>query len=664
MRVLPEPPDRAARSVLAVAALFAVLLVAIPPAGPSPGRGVPPAPTTGAPRASSASTGALSPGSASPLARLHGPLGPTHNWTEECSAPCASDRATMAYDAAAGYVLYLDGVSTAKGAAATNGNATWKFVDRNWTALGGAAPPYRQDAAMAYDNATSSVILFGGCLVASGCTLAGVLGDTWSYSGGTWRQLSPPTSPPARYGAAMAYDTTDHALVLFGGETGSSTLRNDTWEFANGTWTRAAVGSTAPPPLVAAGAANDPALNGVLLAGGWNGTRPQSATWSFSGTAWTLLTPTTPAPAAEAGAMAYDSALGAVVYVPGGVLGSWSFAGGNWAALGNVSHGLTYTYPVLSDDPHDRTVVLFGGYDPGCNHKVECGATWEYTGGRWVEVVLTPAHREGAAMAYDPVDHYVVLFGGINQGGVLGDTWVYLADNWTRISPRTAPLPRAFASLCFDAADGYLLLFGGFSTSSFNDSWKFLHGKWTQLHPTRAPTVPFGALMDYDASATAVLLFDQGPASGNYNNSTWSFHAGQWTLLRRAGGPTVNLDALAYDPNVPGVIALGANANGSLLETWRFQNGSWSRLTPAKEPPGSGQVVYQGFAGEVLYFSSRAFTWDYAGAGWARAFPVESPPGRLSFGYAFDGRDAYALLFGGFTSAADSFTYWGDTWSY
>ncbi len=74
---------------------------------------------------------------------------------------------------------------------------------------------------MAYDAATSKVVLFGG---SSG---NGVLGDTWTWDGSTWTQQSPTTSPPADYTGSMAYDPATGQLVLFGG----TPLLNQTWTY-------------------------------------------------------------------------------------------------------------------------------------------------------------------------------------------------------------------------------------------------------------------------------------------------------------------------------------------------------------------------------------------------------------------------------------------------
>jgi hypothetical protein len=49
-----------------------------------------------------------------------------------------------------------------------------------------------------------------------------------SAAGTTWTQQSPATSPPARYSASMAYDSASSSVVLFGGFNTVNRLA-DTW---------------------------------------------------------------------------------------------------------------------------------------------------------------------------------------------------------------------------------------------------------------------------------------------------------------------------------------------------------------------------------------------------------------------------------------------------
>ncbi|MCI4317979.1 MAG: kelch motif-containing protein, partial [Thermoplasmata archaeon] len=68
---------------------------------------------------------------------------------------------------------------------------------------------------------------------------------------------------------------------------------------------------------------------------------------------------------------------------------------------------------------------------------------------------VTPPFRSyGRSMAYDPVDGYVVMFGGYT-GSYLDDTWIFQNGTWKEIYPKTSPDYRDHSTLAWDAADGY-----------------------------------------------------------------------------------------------------------------------------------------------------------------------------------------------------------------
>ena len=103
---------------------------------------------------------------------------------------------------------------------------TWVWDGSNWTQQSPAtSPPARFGAAMAYDAATGNVVMFGG-ENKQGQTPS----DTWVWDGSTWTKQSPATSPSARYEASMAYDAATGNVVMFGGfETTAVQPRGDTW---------------------------------------------------------------------------------------------------------------------------------------------------------------------------------------------------------------------------------------------------------------------------------------------------------------------------------------------------------------------------------------------------------------------------------------------------
>jgi hypothetical protein len=652
--------SRLARCVLFLS-IALMLLTSVPGSG-HPGSGHLAAPGRGAVAPASGSLVALA---AASLRAGSGPGAGDHNWTRLCGAPCAEEFASMAFDAADGYVVYLDGIGMGADLPPFNTPPTWLFHAGNWTPLNVSAPTYREFASMSYDPQLREVILFGGCVRGHTCAGSGLLADTWAFSAGRWTQLAPGASPPARYGASMTYDATDRMLIVFGGKSASGAQLNDTWAFANGTWSAVAAGRAPPPGLVYPSLSDDPAVGGAILFGGLNGSAGTNATWKFNASGWGPLSPKHLPGASYGGSLVYNHRDGVLYLLVGGSDSTWKFVGGDWIAAAKVSTAVKFQYAGLVDDGADSALVLFGGFVGGCNARAACGDTWEYSNHTWREILDFPADREGAALAYDATDGYVVLFGGLGVRGYLGDTWRFVANNWTAISPRPSPSPRSFASMTWDAADGYVLLFGGDNTTStLNDTWSFLHGAWSRIHPANAPSTRGGAVLDYDTSTSSVVLFQQGPSAGGYGNRTWNYHAGKWSLLSKAGGPTVDLIDLAYDPSVSGLVGLGNTTNHTGLQTWVFSAGVWNRSSTSTEPSRLGEVYFDYVHHWLLLYNSQRGTWEYSSGKWWLLHPRIAPEARYSFGFTYDAADHYVLLFGGYVISVDRLSLLGDTWSY
>jgi len=108
-------------------------------------------------------------------------------------------------------------------------------------------PTGRSDAGMAFDPRSGKVILFGGIDAEYAC-----LDDTWSYDPVTnrWTRLTPEgESPAARSAHAMAYDQHSGKIILFGGIDSQFASYNDTWAYdlkAN-KWTNLAPAGDSPP---------------------------------------------------------------------------------------------------------------------------------------------------------------------------------------------------------------------------------------------------------------------------------------------------------------------------------------------------------------------------------------------------------------------------------
>jgi hypothetical protein len=312
-------------------------------------------------------------------------------------------------------------------------------------------PSNRSDAAMVYDAKDGYVVLFGGEGLNRSNASNDTLNDTWKFSGGVWTQLHPAISPPGRSDAAIAYDSKDGYVVMFGGF-GSvfylfGDFLGDTWKFVGGNWTE-------------------------LSAGG--GPQPS-----------------------EYASMTYDAKDGYLLYFGGytraGDLGAtWSFVHGAWKRIRPATHPSDRDSAMMTYDAKDGYVLLFGGEagNSGTNLAVGLSDSWKYSGGMWTNITpaKSPPGRLGGMMAYDSKDGYVVLFGGLanySSGGrqnLLNDTWTFSGGSWSELPPTPHLDALDYAMMTFDAKAGYVLLFGGARPASqITETWKFVGGTWTKI---------------------------------------------------------------------------------------------------------------------------------------------------------------------------------------
>ncbi len=165
-----------------------------------------------------------------------------------------------------------------------------------------------------------------------------------------------------------------------------------------------------------------------------------------------------------------------------------------------------------------------------------------------------PAGRDSTSLAYDSVDDLVIAFGGKNSSFIFyGDTWAYdpAANEWKDLVPSgTVPSARAGHSMAYDPVTHRLILFGGFDANLFrNDTWAYdsATNEWKDLVPSgTVPSARGGHSMAYDPVTRRIILF-----GGRYAqvggpepipeemllNDTWAYDpiANSWTELTPSG---------------------------------------------------------------------------------------------------------------------------------
>jgi sugar lactone lactonase YvrE len=316
------------------------------------------------------------------------------NWTNvtpanPANSPSARGDLSMVYDAAQGEVVMFGG-----GASGAPLGDTWLWNGTTWTQVTGLAtsPSARFNAAMAYDAATGQVVLFGG--------IEGTdLGDTWVWNGSTWTNMtpsSPSLSPLAREGASMAYDAALGEVILFGGYDENGIFDSDTWAWSGSSWTQLSPASSPAnlPGRISAAMDYDAAMGQLVMFGGEDSNGGFSDTWVLTGTStsnltWTQQAATGPS-ARQASAMVYDAAQGKVVLFggngsSGAVSDTWTWGtpqnfGGVSVCTGGstfattCSNSLTLTYSVSATTTFGAPNVVTEGAT-GLDFSLSNGST-------------------------------------------------------------------------------------------------------------------------------------------------------------------------------------------------------------------------------------------------------------------------------------------------
>lgn len=333
------------------------------------------------------------------------------------------------------------------------------------------------------------------------------------------------------------------------------------------TWTNITPTPPAPSPPTrwGAGFAYDPMDQYSLLFAGDGGGGCASDTWTYANGVWTQLSPaSSPSTRCADTSMAYDPVDGYVLLFGGTFNGvtfgdTWSFVGGTWT---NLTPSLSTSPPArwaasLAYDPVDNYMLLFGGVDSSNRNLND---VWAFKGGAWTQITTTsaPSPRSFAGLVYDPTDNGMITFGGAS------DTWKFVGGAWTQLSPNTTPPSRWAPGMIWDSVDGYVLMFGGWHdvSTTLQDTWKFSGNSWTQLSPSNSPSSRGGPVMTFDGTDGYPLLFGGQPAGCCTLSDTWRFGAVSAPVtvavsVTASSGGTVTVQSAAINGGTAILVASG-----------------------------------------------------------------------------------------------------------
>lgn len=395
-------------------------------------------------------------------------------------------------------------------------------------------PPPRSGFACAYDSTRAEFVLFGGEALSA-------LADTWLFDGSAWRQATPVASPSGRRYASMAYDLARSRVVMFGGFLGT-TASQETHEWDGVNWTAVAAANP-PSPRAFAGMAYDARNARTVLFGGAESISTNvptlDDTWAFDGQQWQQIAVPTPPLADRLPSLCFDYVRSEIVMIDGlpadpVAAEPMSFDGVRWQALGVAPHpGRRSQANVVAAPGGDGMIVL-----------EESGSAWHFDGHAFTRLSTpAPNHRLRASTAAAPGMAYV--FGGFDlaTSSYLGDLWIDSGAGFAPV-PATGPSPRTGAALAYDEARARLVLFGG---SDFNglmgDTWTFDGIAWQQVVVPTSPQPRSGGHMVYDPMRGVIVM-----AGGTGLGDTWEWNGAQWSQVG-SGDMQLNFpnSALAYD---------------------------------------------------------------------------------------------------------------------
>ena len=295
----------------------------------------------------------------------------------------------------------------------------------------------------------------------------------WSGISRTWTSTAAPTELMTRGNMCSAVDREGRILYFGGHNSGAgATSTADLFRFDGTRWDVLRASAGFPLGRTGAGCFVHPTTGEFFVFGGirYAGASPplyltDSWKWDGTGTSWVQLT-ASPWGNSVAPGYAFDTKRSVLVMRGGGASTgrhreSYDWNGTNWT-LWASSNSDDYT-SALAIAYHGKReqVVRLGGLNPG-NAITDACQVSNPTFSGWIACNGTIAARYNHAMAYDPADQKVVVFGGVNAAGVATqDTWTW-DGTWTNGSGGTSPPAKTVSSFNYLASLQKLVLVGGF----------------------------------------------------------------------------------------------------------------------------------------------------------------------------------------------------------
>lgn len=264
----------------------------------------------------------------------------------------------------------------------------------------------------------------------------------------------------------------------------------------------------------------------------------------------------------------------------------------------------------MAYDAQDQTSVFFGG-EQSLNGDLP-DDTWTYAGD-WSTPSPTvhPDARLDSPMAYDPISKQVVLFGGTADYLSFGkrDTWTWDGSSWQLQHPQAAPLPRDHPGMAWDPVNHRILLYGGFELDNglwLTDTWSWDGSTWTELHPAHHPPAGWG---NYMATADGKII-DYTIAdyfTSAEHSETWEWTGDDWVQLQTAHSPPPLVATSVAGDASDFVLFGGCTRVGSVCpsSTWVLHGGDWLEVGASGPSDRMGAGFVSTGPGQFLLYGGR-----------------------------------------------------------
>jgi hypothetical protein len=303
------------------------------------------------------------------------------------------------------------------------------------------------------------------------------------------------------------------------------------------------------------------------------------------------------------------------------------------APTGTLFFGL---FPVFAYDAGHRQIMLLNFRDQ----------TWLWSNNQWAQArpPVAPPRRTGAAVAWDPGMHAVLLFGGQAYGDQtrLNDTWAWDGSSWSEVGTGYAAPPASLMSGTTYDWDLHemVLVQSDIHFGAPIQMWTWTGVAWRPRNVSGGPTSPVAAIA-YDPRSRTVLAIAGGCAGFECRSQTWSWDGTTWHQLTPAHEPGFAFYSMAMVPDPRSgrllLVTVSPNTLGPApTETWSWDGRDWAGLQLVGQPGAEVRIVAatgDNVAGQVFAFQDlsqdfntlRINAWQWTGDAWSPIDDTTAP---------------------------------------